>query len=356
MRKQTLCFNITLFALIVLLWSCETDPTNQLNADESTLFSSMQQVDALPLKVEADVESLLLRKSSVGKYPAKLSYPKNHKMVEWEVELSPRGNMRNKYCDLPPLKLEFSKEDLINVGFNPAFDDFKLVHTCKDDEEHRALVMREYLAYKLYNELTDFSFQVQLLDFSLEDSKGKLYKVASKGFLIEKDDELAQRLNGRVLKPTNVSRDALQADVFDMMSLFQFMIGNTDWFVYNLHNIKVLKVEGQLFPIPIPYDFDYAGLVNADYAIPEKRLPVTDIKDRYYLGACRTHEELQPVFQKFKEKKEKMLIICTEFSPLPKPVREEITDYINTFFKILEDEKSCKKMIVQHCNKQIKMK
>ena len=356
MRKQTLCFNITLFALIVLLWSCETDPTNQLNADESTLFSSMQQVDALPLKVEADVESLLLRKSSVGKYPAKLSYPKNHKMVEWEVELSPRGNMRNKYCDLPPLKLEFSKEDLINVGFNPAFDDFKLVHTCKDDEEHRALVMREYLAYKLYNELTDFSFQVQLLDFSLEDSKGKLYKVASKGFLIEKDDELAQRLNGRVLKPTNVSRDALQADVFDMMSLFQFMIGNTDWFVYNLHNIKVLKVEGQLFPIPIPYDFDYAGLVNADYAIPEKRLPVTDIKDRYYLGACRTHEELQPVFQKFKEKKEKMLSICTEFSPLPKPVREEITDYINTFFKILEDEKSCKKMIVQHCNKQIKMK
>ena len=356
MRKQTLCFNITLFALIVLLWSCETDPTNQLNADESTLFTSMQQADALPLKVETDVESLLLRKSSVEKYPAKLSYPKNHKMVEWEVELSPRGNMRNKYCDLPPLKLEFSKEDLINVGFNPAFDDFKLVHTCKDDEEHRALVMREYLAYKLYNELTDFSFQVQLLDFSLEDSKGKLYKVASKGFLIEKDDELAQRLNGRVLKPTNVSRDALQADVFDMMSLFQFMIGNTDWFVYNLHNIKVLKVEGQLFPIPIPYDFDYAGLVNADYAIPEKRLPVTDIKDRYYLGACRTHEELQPVFQKFKEKKEKMLSICTEFSPLPKPVREEITDYINTFFKILEDENSCKKMIVQHCNKQIKMK
>jgi len=338
------------------MWSCETDPTNQLNTNKSTLFNSMQQADALPLKVEADIESLLLRKSSVGKYPAKLSYLKNDKMVEWQIELSPRGNMRNKYCDLPPLKLDFSKEDLANAGFNAAFDDFKLVHTCKDDEEHRALVMREYLAYKLYNLLTDYSFRVQLLDFSLEDSKGMLYKVASKGFIIEKDDEMAHRLNGRVLKPKNVSRDALQADVFDMMSLFQYMIGNTDWFIYNKHNVKILKIEDQLFPIPVPYDFDYAGIVNAAYAIPEKRLPVKDIKDRYYLGACRTHKELQPIFKHFKDKKEIILNTCAEFSPLSDSIRIEITSYITNFFDILENEERCKKMIVQHCNKQIKMK
>lgn len=344
--------------LICLLWSCENGkgPTKDSLAKSPTLFNSIQQSAALPFNVKADIESLLLRKSALDEYSATLSYPINNKTIEWKVSLSPRGNMRNRYCDLPPLKIDFSKEAIAEAGYNAAFDDFKIVHTCKDDEPHRALVMREYLAYKLYNQLTDYSFRVQLLDFSLEDSEGKLYKVASKGFLLEKDDELAHRLNGRVLKPKNVSRAALQAEVFDMMALFQFMIGNTDWFIYNQHNIKILKVEGELFPIPVPYDFDYAGLVDADYAIPEERLPLSDIKERYYLGACRTYEELQPIFQRFKDNKESILKTCAEFRPLSKDIRTEMTTYIADFFEILEDEVRCKKMIVQHCDKQIKIK
>jgi len=356
MRNQTPFTLVTAYTLFFLLWSCGNEPIKELSSDSITLFSSIQQSEALPFIVKADIESLLLRKQATGKYSATVSYPSNNKMMEWQVALSPRGNMRNKYCDLPPLKLDFSKEDIANAGFNSAFDDFKIVHTCKDDEEYRALVMREYLAYKLYNQLTDYSFRVQLLDFSLEDSKGMLYKVASKGFIIEKDDELARRLNGRVLKPKNVSRAALQADVLDIMCLFQFMIGNTDWFIYNQHNIKILKIEDQPFPIPVPYDFDYAGLVNADYAIPEERLSLSDIKERYYLGPCRTHEELQPIFQRFKDNKEAFLKTCADFSPLSEAIRMEITTYITDFFEILENEERCKKMIVQHCNKQIKMK
>jgi len=357
MRNQIPFLSLIFCILSFLIWSCENgnDQSRDLSATNPSLFSSIQQSEAIPFKVIADIESLLLRKSNTGNYSATVSYPINNQIKEWPVTLSPRGNMRNKYCDLPPLKIDFSKEDIAKAGYNATFDDFKIVHTCKDDEQHRTLVMREYLAYKLYNELTDYSFRVQLLDFSLEDSKGLLYKVASKGFIIEKDDELAHRLNGRVLKPKNVNRDALQAEVFDMMCLFQLMIGNTDWFIYNQHNVKILKVEDELFPIPVPYDFDYAGIVDADYAIPEERLPLSDIKERYYLGACRTPEELQPIFQRFKDKKESILRTCAEFTPLSKPIRAEITSYIEEFFEILENEERRKKLIIQHCNKQIKM-
>ena len=51
---------------------------------------------------------------------------------------------------------------------------------------------------------------------------------------------------------------------------FEYMIGNTDWSVEYLQNIKLATVDSNSAPITIPYDFDHAGIVNTLTPCPPK--------------------------------------------------------------------------------------
>jgi len=343
--------------LLLFFQSCQEDASTINATNKTTLFQSIASQEAIPIHIKADLSAILLRESTNEKYSATLTYKdQTGKNRIWKASLTPRGNMRNKHCLYPPLKLDVIKADLEKEGFHPAYDDLKMVIPCKDDPIYQDLVLKEYLAYKLYNEITDLSFRVQLIDLTLEDSMEKLASIKGKAFIIEKDDELAQRLNGRILKPTNADRDALDAKVFDQMCLFQYMIGNTDWYVYNKHNIKLLVAEGHSFPVPIPYDFDYAGLVDADYATPHDRLPLDNVKNRFYLGPCRDKDELQPTFKLFQTKKNRIQKACQQFASISPTSHRAVEDYIHDFYDVLENDKQLNALVVNHCDKHIKLK
>jgi len=337
------------------MFSCgEPDASN--STGDTTLFQSLTSEEILPLHIKADLGAILLRKATEEKYSANLTY-KDHLGTtrNWKVSLTPRGNMRNKHCLFPPLKLDVIKADLEAAGFNSAYDDLKMVIPCKDETVHQDLVLKEYLAYKIYNEITDLSFQVQLVDLVLEDSKNTIETIKGKAFIIEKDDELAKRLNGRILKPTNADRKTLDAKVFDQMCLFQYMIGNTDWYVYNKHNVKLLVAENYSFPLPVPYDFDYAGMVDADYATPHEKIPIENVKERFYLGPCREKEELLPTFELFEKKKDSILKICNNFAKLGPSSHAYVNNYINAFYTILENDDQRTALIEEHCDRHIKL-
>ena len=344
--------------LFLLLISCGSEEnTAASNIDKTTLFQSMSSDKAIPIHIKADLNAILLRKPTPEKYSGLFSYTDNNgKKRSWKAALTPRGNMRNKHCLFPPLKLDVVKADLKAAGFNSTYDDLKMVIPCKDEPIYQDLVLKEYLAYKLYNEVTDLSFRVQLIDMTLEDSKNQLATIKGKAFIIEKDDELAQRLNGRILKPSNASRDALDAKAFDQMCLFQFMIGNTDWYVYNKHNVKLLAAENYSFPVPVPYDFDYAGMVDADYATPHDKIPVKDVKERFYLGPCREKEDLETTFQLFNSKKSSILSTCDNFAKISPSSHQSVSNYIQDFYAILENPKQKEDLVVAHCDRHIKMK
>ena len=40
--------------------------------------------------------------------------------------------------------------------------------------------------------------------------------------------------------------------------------------------------------IPIPYDFDFSGLVDAPYATPPDVLKIANVRQRFYRGYCAT--------------------------------------------------------------------
>ena len=88
-----------------------------------------------------------------------------------------------------------------------------------------------------------------------------------------------------------------------LLDVFQYFVGNTDWSAFAgpageqcCHNVvPFARADGVL--LPVPYDFDATGIVNAPYSLPDERLRIQRVRQRLYRGRCREVSELQPAFR-----------------------------------------------------------
>lgn len=114
------------------------------------------------------------------------------------------------------------------------------------------------------------------------------------------------------------------------------MIGNTDWSLGNLHNVRLLEFSEIPKSVIVPYDFDYAGLVSAAYAIPHETIPIKDVRERYYKGGRCTDHEIDLLNQFFLKQKPLILDYCDHFPYLDEGARKDVLSYLSSFFDILE--------------------
>jgi hypothetical protein len=138
----------------------------------------------------------------------------------------------------------------------------------------------------------------------------------------------------------------------DRLAIFNYMIGNTDWSVPNQHNCKIispLEVNSSGLGIVIPYDFDYSGLVNADYAVPYEPLGLSSVRERRYVGICRTEDAFINALREFKEKKEEFYKIINDFPLLDKRNRKEMIDYLDSFYSRFDNKNSVVFDILSGC-------
>jgi len=93
-----------------------------------------------------------------------------------------------------------------------------------------------------------------------------------------------------------------------LVYIFQFLMGNTDWSIPAGHNIKMIKSKKPLDQLPyvIPYDFDNAGIVNANYAAPDETLPIKSVRERLYRGFCLDDEVIECAVNQFIQAKDKI--------------------------------------------------
>ena len=99
----------------------------------------------------------------------------------------------------------------------------------------------------------------------------------------------------------------------------------------------------------MPYDFDFCGLVNADYAFTSKDLPGKTVRDRYYLGECRSKEDYNMVFNIFAQQKETVYSLFTECNLLSRETQVDAIKFLSEFYDIIENSRMAKKMIVKKC-------
>ena len=76
-------------------------------------------------------------------------------------------------------------------------------------------------------------------------------------------------------------------------------------------------------PYPVPYDFDYSGFVNATYAVPPEGLDIENVRERRFLGYCRTEAEFQEVFDQFIAKENDVYQIIDDFPYLNQKIKKD---------------------------------
>jgi len=332
------------------------EQTTNVTQQTKSIFSTWQSKEVLQFHLKTDMKKFVKGKKEEEKQTALLKYvDKNGQEKKHTVKIRARGNMRKDICSFPPIKLYYPEDFLDSMGLNKRYNDYKLVLSCQSKSTYQDYVLKEFLIYKLYNLLTDLSYQVQLIQLTIEDSENKRKTIESYGFIIENNEEMADRLGGTLIKPKILSPRAIIPEHYDRMALFQYMIGNTDWYMYNKHNMKILKREGDSYPIIIPYDFDYSGIINAGYAVPHEKLPIEYVTERFFLGMCRAKGVYTPSLQLFRDKKAAILAACENFDLLDEKARKNTIKYLDDFFDILEDDKKTRRNIIEHCDQHIKI-
>lgn len=351
-------FYLTHLILAVLLFPIignTQTTTGQIEKTES-IFNIWQSEEMLKWHLTTNMKKFVKGKKEEVKQAALLKYiTKDGQEKVHPVKIRARGNMRKDICTFPPIKLYYPESFLDSMGFNKRYNDYKLVLSCQAQSAYQGYVLKELLIYQLYNLLTNLSYRVQLIHVTIEDSENKRKKIESYGFIIENDEEMADRLNGKLIQPKILSPRAITPEHYDRMALFQYMIGNTDWYMYNKHNMKILKRTNDAYPIIIPYDFDYAGIINASYAVPHEKLPIDYVRERFFLGMCREKGAYSPSLELFRAKKADILATCENFDLLNEKAKKNMVKYLKDFFEILEDDKKTRRHIIEHCDQHVKI-
>lgn len=328
---------IALFAIILF---------GQTADAQKSIFEVMNHKEVLSVTLEADFAAVDSSRKNNDKHKAVLSFQDEQGINQhWTVKLQTRGNFRRMKCEMVPLKIHFKKKDLKAAGL-AKYDDLKLVTHCVSNKSAaKALLQKEYLAYKLYNQVTDYSFRVQLLKINYVDTKtGK--KTKHWAFLIEDTAEVKDRIDAiaKVDNHLNLPRDTFHNGMLKIASVFQYMIGNADYDLNVGRNMKYFIKNDKV--IPVPYDFDFSGLVDAPYAIPNPNFGIASVKERIFLGFKEDADNLKGTLAFYKTKRLALLETVDRFTTLDSSNREEIIYYLNSFYLSMRDIVVAEKIVV----------
>lgn len=270
--------------------------------------------------------------------------------TEIEIEIRTRGNFRLKRstCSFPPLRLDLPASDTLGTVLDGQ-DKLKLVTHCRDREDYRQNVLEEYLAYRIYNQLTDHSFRVQLAEITYVDTSGEREPFTRMGFLLEDDDYLAERTGGIILEGRGGGANDFVGEAVGTLYVFEYLIGNVDWSTATPHNVEILRVDRDHYPVP--YDFDWSGLVNAPYAGPnDLTVHLHDsVRERVYWGACADHIDYGAIFLRFQERREAILSLPDSIPGFSERGAREAREYLEEFYRILDDPRKSTREIVDRC-------
>jgi hypothetical protein len=319
----------------ILVGLCITFNTQTLwSQSKSTLFDSLNQVSALNVRIEVDIDTLLAGKLTPAIHDGKMEvFSEEALLFGLPLKISVRSKSRRRYCDFPPLKFNFVKADLENIGLNRQ-DDYKIVTHCLHDPEGEEILLKEFLVYELYQILTPVSLRAKLIDMTYINSEND-QELEKKAIILESEKEFAENMKGKLCNCMGTPRDSIDPFLFEQMAMFQYMVGNIDMDPIVERNVTLIRQGANKPMIPIAYDFDYAAIVNAPYVFP--KVKDNRMLKRTYLGFPENEAVMEKVKQTFKEKKSTFLDHVEQFDSISKKERRLILTYLNKFYKEIQD-------------------
>lgn len=281
--------------------------------------------------------------------------------IEYETPLRVRvrGNFRSRSdnCANPPIRLNFQSETA-DGGFWDGQDKLKLVLDCRPNIRYEQLVVKEYLTYRMYNLLTEESFQVQPFQMTYIDNERDRELRTSFAFVIEDDSQLADRLGVEKVDIEEIRASQLDPEQNTTAVLFALLIGNTDVAFTGgppgencCHNAELLIQEtGDVSSyLSIPYDFDMTGIVDAPYAQVADQLPIRRVTQRHYRGFCRYNEYVPAQAARIVSHQQALIDLWINEPALTDRERDRAIAFLEDGFELLADEERLMEEIEDNC-------
>ncbi len=325
-------------------------------AETAPLFASH---DVLELRIEAPFNTISRDRDQESEYhPGTLSYiDEGGDSVVLDIRARTRGlfRLQKRTCGFPNLHINFRRRQVENTVF-AGQNRVSIVAHCQDKKsEYEQFTLQEYLIYRTFNQLTNRSVRVRLARTTYIDTDGKRDSLTKYMVILEPFDMLAARHGWRVLEVPFVPPSQQDPPSLLLFEVFQFLIGNTDWSAFQAaagasccHNAKLIgTMAGPV--IPIPFDFDWSGVISAPYAKPDPKVGVRRVRDRRYWGICRPPEEFEPVFTLFNDRRDAIYDLWRGQEGLEERRLDRTLEYFDEFYEIINDSGKTKREILLKC-------
>ena len=310
--------------------------------------------DRRPLEMELVYDSKALcrdpRQAACADLPATLLYrDAEGRQQRVPVALRTRGRYRadTVQCSLPALFVFFTGETRGTLFAGESM--LPLTTHCDRSAQHEQYLLKEYLGYRIYESLTSKSLHVRLVRMIYRDAAaGRLEPIERYAFFTEHFDSFARR-QGVTVRPKGLfdprSGDPAEITTLD---LFQYAIGNTDWSVVKGHNVLLVEGEGARVT-PVPFDFDFSGLVDAEYASVSPEVSIRTVRQRVFRGVCDPDTDWDAAFAHFAARRDDVLRLADEIPDLQPRQRLGAVDYLDDAFATFASAKRRRTLIVDAC-------
>lgn len=326
------------------------------DAESQPLFESSE---VLRVQIEAPLTTVMRDRSSDENQDGLFHFTTvSGTRQTLDLKLRTRGNYRRKaeHCEFAPLRLNFSKSQVVGTLFEGQ-DKLKLTTHCDNSRRaHEKSVLLEYLAYRMFNEVTNLSFRVRLLQVDYIDTDRESKTRTKYAILVEDEEALYRRIGMQFAAITSASVEQLDPQHTALVTVFEYLIGNTDFSPlrgaaneFCCHNVVLVSEPGSAL-LPIPYDFDMSGLVDAPYASPNPKLKIEKVTQRLYRGYCIHNGLLDSSIGILAEKRNAFESLVAEQEGLLSGSRRTAAQYIDKFYDRVSSASDIERNLVKECS------
>lgn len=326
-----------------------------LAADADALFADFS---TLEVTITAPLQQIMTDRPEEEYIPGTFEYATadgtTHSL---DIGIRTRGKYRRRddICPFAPLRINFQKKQLDGTVFDKQ-DKLKLVTHCRNDStRYNQAVISEYLAYRILNLMTNSSFRTRLMRIKYVYADDDQDTVEGFAFFIEHQDRLAKRLELVEKEVPKISVSGIQPEHTNLVSVFQYLIGNTDFSPVSgspgelcCHNSMLFGDEEPPYE-SIPYDFDQSGFVNAPYATANPRFELRSVTQRLYRGRCTNRSILPDTVALYRAKRSEIEALIAAQAELTNSKRRLTLAYIKSFYKTIDDDKSVDRQLAKAC-------
>lgn len=309
--------------------------------------------DPIHIVIQAPLSGLIHNRSSAP-IEGTLTDPSGQALP---VALSVRGITRRSadVCDFPPLRVHFTGPPPPTSLF-AGEKRLKLVTHCRNSPSFQQYVLLEYSVYRMYNLLTPHSFRVRLANIDYVGTDGRPI-ISRVGYFLEDLGDLAKRNGTKATHaPTMIPASDLSPLDAARYALLQHMIANHDWSMRAgpagkdcCHNAELIGPLAAGTTIPVPYDFDFSGFVDAPYATPPEQLGISSVRQRVYRGYCLHNSQVLAVARQMREARPQMMAAISSTPGLEPGTASRAISFLDGFFADIASDDTVNSKLLKRC-------